>query len=107
MNTFYSALNDPLRRLLLAMLQTAGELCVCELVTGVHESQPKVSRHLSVLRDAGVVRVRREGLWMHYAISDDLPAWQVDTIAALCVGGVPEADVRAALSRKQKALCPP
>lgn len=77
MNTqaFFDALSDPLRRRILAMLLEKDERCVCELHGALDEAQPKVSRHLAVLRDAGIVAARREGVWMHYRIHPELPAW--------------------------------
>ncbi len=73
--TFFDALSDPLRRRILIMLLEQDERCVCELHGALGESQPKVSRHLAVLRDGGIVASRREGVWMHYRIHPELPAW--------------------------------
>lgn len=72
---FFEALSDPLRRRILVMLMEKDERCVCELHGALDEAQPKVSRHLGVLRDAGIVAARREGVWMHYRIHPELPAW--------------------------------
>lgn len=73
--TFFDALADPIRRRLLTLLLEQDERCVCELHGVLDQPQPKVSRHLGVLREAGVVAVRREGVWMHYRIHPELPAW--------------------------------
>ena len=72
---FFSALADPTRLRSLLLLYAEGELCVCELTHALDESQPKVSRHLAMLRDAGIVTDRREGLWIHYRINPALPEW--------------------------------
>ena len=72
---WFRALADGTRLRCLALLAAEGELCVCELVHAVDQSQPKVSRHLRLLRDAGVVRDRRDGLWIHYRLAPELPAW--------------------------------
>ena len=72
---FFEALGDPIRRRILAMLLDTNERCVCEMHGALDASQPKVSRHLAVLREAGLVLARREGVWMHYRIHPDLPAW--------------------------------
>ncbi|BAV32675.1 ArsR family transcriptional regulator [Sulfuricaulis limicola] len=72
---FFPLLADPTRLRCLLLLATEGELCVCELTHALKESQPKVSRHLATLREAGIVSDRREGLWIHYRLNPDLPAW--------------------------------
>jgi len=72
---FFPALADPTRLRSLLLLAAEGELCVCELTHALNESQPKISRHLAMLREIGIVSDRREGLWIHYRISPDLPAW--------------------------------
>ena len=73
--TFFDALADPVRRRILAMLLDADERCVCAMHAALNESQPKVSRHLAVLREGGLVLARRQGVWMHYRIHPELPAW--------------------------------
>lgn len=73
--TFFEALADLTRRRLLVMLLEHDERCVCDLIAVLDESQPKVSRHLGVLREAGLVLTRRAGVWMHYRLNPELPAW--------------------------------
>ncbi len=73
--TLFDALADPVRRRLLALLLETDERCVCELHGALNESQPKVSRHLAVLREAGLVATRREGVWMYYRLHPQLPTW--------------------------------
>lgn len=65
----FRAFADPTRLRLLALLLERKELCVCDLCEAIGESQPKVSRHLSALRRARLVDVRREGKWKFYAIT--------------------------------------
>ncbi len=72
---FFEALADPIRRRILAMLLEADERCVCDLHGALDAPQPKVSRHLAVLREAGLVLARRDGVWMRYRIHPQLPAW--------------------------------
>jgi ArsR family transcriptional regulator len=91
-------LADPNRRLMLALLATEPEICVCEFVAALREVQPRVSRHLALLRDAGWLNSRREGTWMHYRLGK-LPDWTHALIDALVAGGVPAADLRAARLR--------
>jgi ArsR family transcriptional regulator len=73
--TFFKMLADRTRMRALMLMQSEDELCVCELTHALKLSQPKISRHLAQLREAGLVRVRREGLWMYYQINPALPDW--------------------------------
>jgi ArsR family transcriptional regulator, arsenate/arsenite/antimonite-responsive transcriptional repressor len=74
------ALGDPIRMQLVDVLRKhAGKVCVCELVPLFDLSQPTVSHHLKVLRDAGIVGSERSGLWAYYYVNTDsleeLSAW--------------------------------
>lgn len=62
------------------LIQSEGEVCVCELTFALQESQPKISRHLALMRDMGIVEPRREGTWMHYRISPSLPEWSKEIL---------------------------
>jgi ArsR family transcriptional regulator, arsenate/arsenite/antimonite-responsive transcriptional repressor len=64
----FKALGDETRLRIVALL-SHGELCVCHLEGALLLSQPKVSRHLAVLRLAGVVDHRREGTWVYYRLA--------------------------------------
>jgi ArsR family transcriptional regulator len=69
MATVAKALGDPVRLQLVDVLRKhAGKVCVCELVPLFDLSQPTVSHHLKVLRDAGVVGSERQGLWAYYYV---------------------------------------
>jgi len=85
----FDILADATRRRIIALLIKKGELCVCELMAALDEIQPKVSRHLGVMKDAGLVVARREGTWMHYRIAP-LPSWIKDLLASLSRGAEPE-----------------
>jgi len=63
----FAALADR-TRLRLLNLMAGREVCVCHFVEILGQSQPKISRHLAYLRQAGIVAARREGKWMHYSI---------------------------------------
>jgi ArsR family transcriptional regulator len=63
----FAALADP-TRLRLLNLMNGREVCVCYFVEILQQSQPKVSRHLAYLRNAGIVTARRDGRWMHYSM---------------------------------------
>ena len=71
----FGILSDPTRLRALMLIQSEGEVCVCELTHALQESQPKISRHLALMRDAGIVESRRDGPWMHYRLSQSLPVW--------------------------------
>ncbi len=86
----FDVLVDATRRRILALLADRGELCVCELTAALDETQPKISRHLGVLKDAGLVTPRREGTWMHYRLAASLPRWATSLLATLSAGAVPE-----------------
>jgi ArsR family transcriptional regulator len=70
--TVAKALSDPVRVQLLDVLRKhPGKACVCELVPLFDLSQPTVSHHLKVLREAGVVEVERQGLWAYYFVNEN------------------------------------
>ncbi|MEW7983955.1 MAG: metalloregulator ArsR/SmtB family transcription factor [Candidatus Sedimenticola endophacoides] len=77
---FSSLSHDTRLRCTLLLLQH-DELCVCELTHPIGAAQPHISRHLAHLRAAGVILDRREGLWIHYRINADLPAWALGVIS--------------------------
>jgi ArsR family transcriptional regulator len=67
METFFLALADKTRLRLLNLMRE-DEVCVCFFTEVLNESQPKISRHLAYLRNAGIVEARRDGKWMNYRI---------------------------------------
>lgn len=71
----FSSLSNEIRLRCLMLLQTQGELCVCELTHALELSQPMISRHLALLREDGLVSDRRAGQWIYYAINKQLPEW--------------------------------
>lgn len=70
-----AALSDPIRLRLLALIRTHGELCVCELTHALLLPQPKISKHLAVLRNVELVRMRRNAQWVLYSIEPEAAAW--------------------------------
>ena len=86
----FDAFADPTRRRILALLAEQGELCVCELTAALDMVQPKISRHLATLKDAGVVIPRRAGTWMHYRLDAEVPAWVTGLLLSLVQGAVAE-----------------
>ncbi|MFC1798904.1 ArsR/SmtB family transcription factor [Thermodesulfobacteriota bacterium] len=63
------ALSDPNRVKMLKLLEQKT-MCVCELQGALGISQPSVSKHLKILEEAGLVRSRKEGLWVNYYLSN-------------------------------------
>lgn len=97
---FFQLLSDETRLRCLMLMQQQGELCVCELTHALGLIQPKVSRHLATLRDAGVVTDRRQGQWIYYRINRDLPAWTkqvIETTAGEVITASPYKDDLATL----------
>jgi len=70
----FKALGDPVRLRLFHLLSRHAELCVCHLTDALHLPQSTVSRHLGLLRHAGLVATRRDGKWMYYRLSGELAA---------------------------------
>lgn len=66
----FKTLSEPVRLRIVYLLLEAGELCVCDLVDTLGLSQSVVSRHLAYLRNNGLVSTRREGVWIHYKITE-------------------------------------
>lgn len=74
MASLLKACADQTRLRLLNLLTVEGEVCVCHLVDVLGTNQPKVSRHLAYLKRAGLVSDRKDGLWVHYRLSETLSA---------------------------------
>ena len=111
-DTIFAAIAHPLRLRALLLLDQEGELCVCELTHALGVSQPMVSRHLAQLRQWGMVNDRRQGLWVHYRLHDELPEWARQVLTSTAMGLAaqsPFADDRASLAampnRPGASLC--
>ena len=72
---FYKSLSDETRLKSLLLIHMEGELCVCELMEALGEIQPKISRHLALLRQDKILLDRRQGQWIYYRMNPDLPDW--------------------------------
>ena len=81
----FKALADPTRVAIVNRLAGAGEVCVCAFVGDLGLSQPTVSHHLRILRDAGLVQARRQGTWMYYRLVPEA----VGALAAALAGPSP------------------
>jgi len=79
----HKALADETRLRILRLLQELGELCVCDVETGLDVSQSRASRHMTQLRQAGLVQDRREGQWVYYRIAEPLSPAAASALAAM------------------------
>lgn len=84
--SFTRTLADPTRLRILMLLLQKEELCVCHLTDILEMVQPKVSRHLAVLRENKLLLDRRSGLWVHYRLHPGLPIWCYKTLQSLSTG---------------------
>ena len=109
-NLMFRAFSDRTRLRILHLLQER-EMCVGDIVTVLRLPQPTVSRHLSYLRRARLVRGRKDGLWVFYSLTPAETAFQqklLDCVGA-CFGDVLELAQdakRAAKIRKSGGCCP-
>lgn len=71
----FKSLADETRGRATLLIAELGELCVCELMCALDDSQPKISRHLAQLRSTGLLLDRRQGQWVYYRLNPELPAW--------------------------------
>ncbi|WP_177413340.1 metalloregulator ArsR/SmtB family transcription factor [Pseudomonas sp. LP_7_YM] len=71
----FKCLADDTRSKITLLVVSEGELCVCELTAALDLTQPKISRHLALLRSAGLLMDRRQGQWVYYRLHPDLPVW--------------------------------
>lgn len=77
---FFKCLADDTRLKTLLLILQEQELCVCELVSALSLSQPKISRHLAQLRKCDLLIDRRQGQWVFYHLNDALPQWAREVI---------------------------
>jgi ArsR family transcriptional regulator len=102
----FAALSDP-TRLRLLNLMDGREVCVCYFVEILKQSQPKISRHLAYLRNAGIVSARRQGKWMHYSIERPDDAGAAAILDATLMSFRADPEMRSDLATLSKACCQP
>ncbi|HOI72435.1 MAG TPA: metalloregulator ArsR/SmtB family transcription factor [Methanobacterium sp.] len=76
------ALADPTRLKIVYILKY-GELCVCEIISALDKPQPTVSHHLNVLKKAGFLKWRKEGVWTHYSLKSPKTSTNIDKLIEL------------------------
>ncbi|MCK5918183.1 MAG: metalloregulator ArsR/SmtB family transcription factor [Cocleimonas sp.] len=84
--SFSRTIADPTRLRILMLLLKEEELCVCHLTDILQMVQPKISRHLAVLRENKLLLDRRSGLWIYYRLHPDSPIWCYKTLQSLSTG---------------------
>jgi ArsR family transcriptional regulator len=85
----FKALGDPTRLAIIYQLAGADEVCVCHLVPDAGLSQPTISHHLRLLRDAGLVTSERRGTWAYYRLVPDALAELAGALSPLAAAPVP------------------
>ena len=100
------ALADPTRVRIIQLLRTRDELCVCEIVDALELPQYSISRHLGILKAAGLVADWRQGKWMHYNLDPALSKEDRSVVAAVCARAGAESTARQDRRRLRRCLRP-
>lgn len=77
---FFKTLADDTRLKCLLLILQQQPLCVCDLTSALQLSQPKISRHLAILREQQLLISQRQGQWIYYQLNPDLPEWAKDIL---------------------------
>jgi ArsR family transcriptional regulator len=78
-----SAINDETRIKLLKFINIHGKSCVCDLETSFEMIQSRLSRHLKILKEAGFLKVEREGRWAYYSVRTPLDEFRTSCVKEL------------------------
>jgi len=81
----FKLLSDQTRLSIVLLVAHHRELCVCELTDALELSQPKVSRHLAILRNGGLLEGEKRGQWVYYKLHRELTAQAVGLIDCVLV----------------------
>ena len=101
----FKALGDPTRLRIVKLLEN-GELCVCQLIAVLNMGQSRISRHLSILKEAGLIQDNRKGKWVHYRLCcQDATHNICSCLAGLAGDQAVKQDRRAARNAKPQAPC--
>jgi ArsR family transcriptional regulator len=101
----FKALSDETKIRILKILEERDELCVCEIMQALDISQSRASRNLGILREAGLVKDRREGTWIYYSLSPEKGAQYSQPLLQLLDDWlVDDAVVQADRERLRKAV---
>ena len=99
----FKNLSDETRLGIVLMLREMGELCVCDLCTALEQSQPKISRHLAMLRESGILLDRKQGKWVNYRLSPHIPSWAAQIVEQAWLSQ--QGDVQAIARKLVSANC--
>jgi DNA-binding transcriptional ArsR family regulator len=100
----FKALSDETRLKLIVLLYRR-ELCVCQIEAALGISQTKASRHLAILRRAGLLKARREGLWIYYTLEEPEDRVQANLFKSLSESLCTE--LSSMVDRAKKKTCDP
>lgn len=64
----FKALGDDNRLRIIELIASQGEMCACRILDELDIAQPTLSHHMKLLKDAGLVKARKQGRWMHYSM---------------------------------------
>ncbi|MBI4827021.1 MAG: metalloregulator ArsR/SmtB family transcription factor [Nitrospirae bacterium] len=95
------ALSDETRLNIISLMKE-GEICVCDITETLQVSQPKISFHLNVLKEAGIIIDRKQGKWVHYSINDSDLFGRFLVLSVL--DRIPSETMRKNISRLEKVL---
>ncbi|CAA0080527.1 Arsenic resistance transcriptional regulator ArsR2 [Zhongshania aliphaticivorans] len=101
----FKCLSDETRLLSTLLIYTENELCVCELMEALDDSQPKISRHLAQLRSCGLLADRRDRQWVYYRLHPDLGSWVHEILAT--TAGAEKERLSQALDKLHVMQCRP
>jgi len=73
---FFKVMADDTRLKIILMLMNETELCVCELTHALELSQPKISRHIALLKKQQLLSERKSGRWVYYSMVNSLSQWK-------------------------------
>ncbi len=106
---FFKLLSDETRVRCLMLIAREGKVCVAELTQALQESQPKISRHLAQLRSQGILVDERQGQWVFYQLSTELPGWMnkliEDLVASNCLKNEYQQDLSRLQAMNRAACC--
>ena len=104
--SLFSAISHPVRRQTLTLLMENGPLCVCHIAEQLGVSQPVLSRQMAVLNGKGLLRSTRQGHWIFYRLSPDLPGWARDILRSVARASPERVNLPKRTTGKTAGICP-